>query len=242
MLINKYTKLSDVILARYNCMPVILRFGIPFGFGDKNVEEICRQYQIDADFFTEIINVFIDEDYFPQTHLQEFSVKTIIDFLLKSHRDYRDRKIPYIEKLIESLEWKSPEAQKNKSLIKNFFREYKNEVIEHLAFEEKEIYPYALRMEEFLQKKIQLKEEEISKFLMNSYEEQHDDIEEKLLDLKNIMIKYLPPASNLDVEQMVLFEIFRLEKDLNNHARIEEKVLIPKVKWIEKQLKTINNL
>ncbi|MCK5536411.1 MAG: hemerythrin domain-containing protein [Bacteroidales bacterium] len=218
-------------------MPVILRFGIQFGFGDKTVAEVCKQYDIDADFFTEIINIFIDKDYFPQTHLQEFSVKTIIDFLIKSHQDYRKNKIPHIEKLIDSLEWDSSETKKNKALIKNFFLQYKTEVIEHMDYEETIVYPYSIKMEKILNNEQTLSIKELRKYAINIYADTHDDIEEKLLDLKNILIKYLPPSSNLETEQMVLFEIFRLEKDLNNHSRIEEKVLIPKIKLIETELK-----
>jgi regulator of cell morphogenesis and NO signaling len=239
MLINKHSKMSEVILMRYNCIPVVLRFGINFGFGDKSVAEVCEMHDIDPDFFTDILNVFIDADYFPHTHLQEFSVRTIIDFLLKSHRDYRDKKIPYIEKLIDSLEWNSGEAQKNKSLIKNFFHEYKNEVIEHMAYEESTVYPYSLKMGNLLENKAILSKEEIKKYAISIYADTHDDIEEKLLDLKNILIKYLPPSETIEIEQNILFELFRLEKDLNNHARIEEKVLIPKMKLIENQLKNL---
>ena len=37
----------------------------------------------------------------------------------------------------------------------------------------------------------------------------------------------------------LFFDLFTLEKDLNDHSRIEEKVLIPKVREIEKSLKKL---
>ena len=37
-----------------------------------------------------------------------------------------------------------------------------------------------------------------------------------------------------NVSQAILFELFRLEADLKDHARIEDKILVPKVKYMEK--------
>ncbi|MBA7528470.1 hypothetical protein ES705_20656 [subsurface metagenome] len=64
----------------------------------------------------------------------------------------------------------------------------------------------------------------------------HTNIEDKLYDLKNIIIKYLPPARDYTSSNALLFELFRLERDLNDHARIEDKVLVPKVQFLESQI------
>ena len=50
------------------------------------------------------------------------------------------------------------------------------------------------------------------------------------------MIKYLPPADDYTKSNAILYELFRLERDLSDHSRIEEKVLIPKVESIESQI------
>lgn len=72
-----------------------------------------------------------------------------------------------------------------------------------------------------------------------AYEEEHDNMEEKLVDLKNIMIKYLPEPFNHETVNRIIAELFWLEKDLHDHARIEDKVLVPKVKELESRLKAI---
>jgi len=79
---------------------------------------------------------------------------------------------------------------------------------------------------------------EFETYSMETYEREHDDVEEKLLDLKNIIIKYLPaPADNRFYNQ-ILFNLFRLEADLNEHSRIENTVLIPAIRGMEQDLKT----
>ena len=79
----------------------------------------------------------------------------------------------------------------------------------------------------------------IKNYSINDFAIEHDNVEEKLYDLKNIIIKYLPPCKNKTLCARILIELFRLEKDLNAHALLEDKVLIPKVAKMEEIL--LNN-
>ncbi|MBQ5424541.1 MAG: hemerythrin domain-containing protein, partial [Bacteroidales bacterium] len=65
------------------------------------------------------------------------------------------------------------------------------------------------------------------------FEENHSNIEEKLHDLKNIVIKYLPENASQQSRINVLNEIFKIENDLNKHSVIENKILIPLVSKYE---------
>ena len=58
MIITKETKMADVIHMNYFTLSMLNRFGIDLGFGDKTVEEVCNQKNIDSDFFLEIINAY----------------------------------------------------------------------------------------------------------------------------------------------------------------------------------------
>ena len=49
-------KLSEVVEEHTSLIPVINRFGIRLGLGDKSVNQICEEYGIDPDFFLIVIN------------------------------------------------------------------------------------------------------------------------------------------------------------------------------------------
>ena len=238
MLISKNIKLADVIHHDYRLVPVINRFGVRFGFGDKTVEEVCYEKKIDTKFFLEILNAFHDEDYKPNKKLQSFSFEDIINYLLKSHEYYKTKKIPYIESLINQLTWSDILEEKNKKLLKNFFNDYRKEVNLHTKHEETEIYPYILEIERSFKNKQLTKalKNKILKHPISEYAEEHSGLDAVLTDLKNIIIKYLPPADNQHVMNRILIEIFQLEKDLKDHTRIENQVLIPKVKEMESKI------
>ncbi len=237
MLIKETTKLSDVVHYNFNVLPILNRFNIQLGFGDKNVKEVCNELNVNVQFFLEIVNSFLDENYFPQSELQSFSIKSIINYIKNSHNHYVEFKVPQIEKMIsELLGNASDEKKQSYQLIKNFFSEYKKEFMAHIEHEDIKIHPYVLEVDEVFRSKdfTEKNKENIRKNPIAKYADEHDDIEEKLFDLKNLMIKYLPPCKDYTLSNAILFELFRLERDLNDHSRIEEKVLIPKIEAMEK--------
>ncbi len=235
MLISSQHKLAEVIHHDFSLIPIISRFGIPFGFGDKTIHEICNENTINSDFFIEILNAFHDKDYKPDKKLQIFSTELTVDYLKKSHNYYNNVKIPLLEKLINQLKWNDSKQKNHNQILVKFFNDYKKEVSEHIQYEENTIYPYVLKIEQtFLSGqtdnafKSQIKTQSIRK-----YEGEHEELNTSLLDLKNIIIKYLPPADNSELTERILIEVFRLEKDMKDHTGIEDKVLIPKVSAME---------
>ncbi len=230
-------KLAEVIQADFNTLNVINRFGIKLGFGEKTVEKVCGDYGINPDFFLEILNAYHDPNYFPQKHLQSFSVAEIVEYLRKTHRAYMVEDLPYIEKLMYELleDCKNPTEVK---LVLKFFTDYKEELFKHLIWEDDKIFPYALSVEDaFLNGRgVEKVLESLNAYSMNNFLDEHDDVESKLYDINTLFIKYVPPVANQQLCLRVLKEFSLLEKDINNHARIEEKVLAPKVAEMEKAL------
>jgi len=234
-------KMADVIHLNYSLLPVITRFNIDLGFGDKTVKEICKDYDVNLDFFIEITNSYIDDDYIPQKELNSFPVKLIVDYLKKTHSYYLDEKIPELNSFIVELSVISEVKNDSIQLVQNFFGEYREELIHHIEREENKVHPYVLNIEEaFTQNKASADiVKKIKSYSINDFAIEHDNVEEKLYDLKNIIIKYLPPCKDKALCTRILMELFRLEKDLNAHALLEDKVLIPKVAKMEELL--LNN-
>jgi regulator of cell morphogenesis and NO signaling len=231
-------KMADVLFHNYNLLPVISRFNIMLGFGDKSVSEVCQEAGVNLDFFLEITNSFVDEDYIPQKELNSFPVSLIVAYLKKTHQYYLQEKIPEIERYIHSVIADEKTVNDKFKLVDGFFTEYKQELTNHIGREETKVHPYVLEIEKgFLDNKITRDlYSKIMEYSINDYASEHDNVEEKLFDLKNIIIKYLPPCNSTGLCNTILIELFRLEKDLNAHASLEDKVLIPKVAAMEEKL------
>ncbi len=233
------TKMADVIHRDYRLIPIIGRFGIDFGFGNKTVAEVCDENQLNVWFFLEIVNSYHNPQYFPKEQLQNFTSNLIIQYLSNTHSYYLSVKVPEIEQLIAQMKkFASKENAKNIELLDNFFKEYKIEFQKHLNNEDCIVFPYIMSLENAVESSNANQEliDRIKNEPIERYESNHDNLEEKLSDLKNLLIKFLPPVLCKKTCQQLLTELFRLEADLENHTRIEEKVLVPRVKLLEQKV------
>lgn len=234
-LFDKYTKMTDVILSNYLLLPVINRFGIRLGFKDKTIADVCEEKNINLDFFLSIINTFHNHDYFPEKELRSFSSNLIIDYLRKSHLDFIKTSLPKIEYLLDQLVLNS--KSEDLKIIQTFYKKYKNELLEHIQDEEENAFPYVLELQKAYDNNSNPLPKIVADYSMQSFEKAHTNVDEKLFDLKNIIIKYLEPNyQNKDCNEF-LFELFQFERDLTDHARIEDIILVPKVMGIETELK-----
>ncbi len=240
-LITTKTKLADAICSSSSLIPLINRFGIRLGFGDKDVETVCEEHHIDADFLATILNTFSFESYFSKSKLKSFSVTQWVDYLRKTHIYYREVQLPTIEShlnfLIKSI---TDEDSKNLKLIGEFFSDYKQELLAHLAREDKETFPY---IERLLELKDNPNAKEIYKewskeYSIKVFEREHNNVDEKLFDLKNILIKYFSGNYNQSLCNTVIFQLSRLEDDLKDHTRLENEILIPMVEELENKIKS----
>lgn len=247
MLIVGEMKLSDIIHHDYTLVPVINRFDIQLGFGDTTIEEICKVKNINLGFFLTILNTFHDSQYFPKEYLKSFPSIVLIKYLRKAHISYVEEKIPEINGLITSLSKLSSGNKKTLDLISNFFKEYSDEFGAHIEREEKIVYPYVLKLERNIGNSGNdaLLIKEMDMYSISNYEQDHEDIEEKLFDLKNLLIKYLHAETDEsrlfeETSYLLLRELFVLEKELREHSRIEDLILVPKVEEMEKLIRSRN--
>lgn len=238
-LFNETSKLATVIHKDHTLLPVINRLGVKLGFGDLTIKELCDKDRIDVAFFMEIINVFHNENYFSEKKLLNFSVTVVIEYLLKTHKYYLGYVLPEQERLIDLFLTKCINGCKENELIRKFYNKFREEFINHVQIEEVKVFPFILKLNDAIQNPL-LKADFIkqySDFNIKGFEKEHSNMDEKMFDLKNIIIKYLPPNYDLNIGNSLLSNLFMFEKDLKNHARIEDKILIPKVKQLEKIIK-----
>lgn len=223
VIFTKESKLADLISANRNLILVLPRFGIELGFGDKSVEDVCQMYGVDVQMFLMICKVYTFNDYLPTTEqIREAKFEDLLKYLEASHKYYKESRIPHIARHLDHLAAAMPE--KDGKLLRRFYKEYEAEVDNHFMYEESTVFPYIQELTTGSRS---------SSFTIETFEENHSNIEDKLSDLKNIIIKYLPAGILPEERISILFDLFRLAEDLDKHTLIENKILAPYVELLE---------
>jgi regulator of cell morphogenesis and NO signaling len=160
-------------------------------------------------------------------------VPAIIRYLRNSHRFYSEEVYPGITEIISRM---SSDGETGEiMMIEQFFTEYLAEVRNHFDYEEQTVFPYIIHLHDRITGSDQTQSG--SDYSVAEYRDHHDDIEEKLDDLRNLLIEYLPLRESQPVRRRLLFRLHELEHDLKIHSRIEEQILIPLVACMETRLK-----
>jgi regulator of cell morphogenesis and NO signaling len=227
--IKPYRKLSDLILENHFILLMLEHFEIDFTVNQKTVEDICKENNINIEVFIAIANLYNNSTPTPINKYSKSDIASIIKILKNTHVYYKEDKYPEIRELIKQLSINNPSNEIK--LIEKFFKEYFNEVIEHLDYEDNIAFPYFYKL-------INSQNDYLNStdFSVKAYQNHHTDIESKLNDLKNLLLKHLNFRNSLPLRRKLLFSLFELEFDLTIHSLIEERILIPMAEELENKL------
>ena len=212
--------MADLIDGNPYLLLMLQHFSIDFRVSDHTVLQLCNQYGISEQLFISIANLYNGSGIRGERPFTRKDMLQVIDFLKSSHDYYRFDKYPQISDYIRQLQENHPE--KELKLLEKFFNEYFSEVREHLAYEDEVAFPYFITL---LGNGEQDNRREI--YSSKEYSDHHTDIELKLKDLKNLLLKYIKIDNDLDLRRKLFMSLYELEFDLYIHSLIEETILIP---------------
>lgn len=217
-LVTPDTKLCEVIVDEPSVVPVINRFDIVLGVGDRTINSICKEKGIDTSFFITILNAFIHESFFLENVTGAFNAGDVVDYLRKTNNSYLRNQLPNIERHFAALISRS-DSNNNLPLLFNFYREVKTE-IERRIDSDNQWFDAIISAEQ--------SNSEVS-VAGNAVQAESDSIEDKLSDLINMFVIHLRGDYDRNLCHAVLFAVISLEKDICQNNRIRNRVLRPLV-------------
>ena len=223
-------KASEIIINNPYLILMFEHFDIKLEVREKTIEQICIENNINTNVFTTIANLFNGHKPHVITEYNSKDIQSIIKYLGNSHKYYTNEIYPQIQEIIKQIY--NINSHSEILMIEKFFDNYFEEVSEHLEYENTVVFPYVLNLDARLSNKNN--NYSLNSYTVIEYREHHNDIEEKLTDLKNLLIKYLPIENDQRLRRKLLFYLFELEYDLNIHSQIEDNILIPLVEKMEK--------
>lgn len=220
---NRDNRMSDLVCDNYPVLLVMSRFGIALGFGDKSIGQVCDENGVHTDTFLAVVNLLLDEGD-PEEYKNDISVGALLGYLHNSHDYFLNFRLPAIRRnLLGAIDCGAKDID---IAILRFFDEYVAEVQKHMRYEERTVFPYVTAL---------LNGVHPGEYSIAVFRKRHDQVEAKLTELKNILIKYYPATSSNELNS-VLFDIFTCEQDLASHNYIEDYLFVPAIQELENQI------
>ncbi|MCQ2282562.1 MAG: hemerythrin domain-containing protein [Bacteroidales bacterium] len=219
-------KMADVVSANHNLILVMPRLGIPLGFGEHSVQEVCERNGLPVDLVLLIFNVYTFDDYAPDADaIHTIDAHRLVAYLESSHAYYLNERLPHIQRHLVRVA--SNAGSRYSQILTSFFADYEKEVREHFSCEEQQVFPYIHSL---------LQGTRNSVALSDHFADNHTALIDTLSDLTRIVYKYLPGDVLIEDLSELVFFVMQLSSDLEKHALLEEKVLIPYVKHLERSV------
>ena len=217
--------LISIIRDNYNVLQSLGSFGINLGFGDKTVKEVCEYEGVDTYTFLAVVNFTINGHRNPDD-ADRVSIPTLMKYLRASHDYYLGFQLPCIRKeLSEALD---PDNSVS-NLVLKLYDEYARQIQLHMKYEERMVFPY---VDNLLDGRV------TSGYDIETFSKHHGQTDQKLRELKQIIIKYLP-SDGLRNNQLsaTLYDIYNNEEWLALHAEVEDHIFIPAIRRLEQRLR-----
>lgn len=228
---NSHQKMSDLINQDHSLLLVIARFGLHLGFGNKSVFEVCSENGIDTDTFLAVVNFLADENVAIENTFENINIETVVNYLSNAHTYFLNFKLPSLRQKLYDAVYQPEENTPYVLLFMRFFDEYESEVRNHMEYENNTVFKYAKQLS---------CGELIPDYSIAVFQKKHHQIDSKLEELKNILIKYFPDKGSNYLLTEVLFDILSCEVDIISHNKVEDFLFIPAIKTLEKKLTSKN--
>lgn len=217
-------KMISLIRDNYNVLQALGAFGINLGFGDKTVREVCEAQHVDTHTFLMVVN-FIINGYRHQGPDEQICVPTLMHYLRASHEYFLGFQLPFIRRELDDA---LSEDASMRYLILRLYDEYARSILLHMKYEEKTLFPYV----ENLLTGIKLPD-----YNVDTFSKHHGDTTSKLLELKSIIIKYLPSSEMTNNKlTATLYDIYNNEEWLQLHSNVEDEIFIPAIRDLERRM------
>ena len=216
-------KMINLIRDDYSLLHMLGAFGIKLGFGDKTVREVCEEQEVDTYTFMTVVNFAIN-GHLDSESIGNLSVITLLRYLRAAHLFFLDFELPFIRKELQDA---LDEDDNLAHLILKLYDSYAHSLRSHMNYEEKTLFPY---VEKLIDGKV------TNNTFVETFSKHHDQTDQRLTELKDIIIKYLP-SDNLRNNQLsaTLYDIYNSERLLYQHVEIEERIFLPAIRLLEQQ-------
>ena len=217
---------------------VFKKYGLDFCCGGKKtVKEACAEKGLDV---TKVEQELQQADKNPVTRplpYNDWTLDFLADYIVNTHHSYIRKTLPEIKgyalKVAQVHGAHHPELIPIQTLVAHI----NDELIPHMAKEEKVLFPYIKQLVQAKNKnEFQLPSFATVQNPISNMEMDHSILAEDFEEIKKLSINYAIPQDACASYSLFYKMLQEFEDDLHMHIHLENNILFPKALELEKQL------
>jgi regulator of cell morphogenesis and NO signaling len=228
---------AEVVAENIKTAHIFKKFGIDFCCGGGiTIEKACQKKNLD---YTQLKEELLNVDEAPKAYnYNSWNLDFLIDHIINVHHSYVKESITLILQYSNRVAEVHGHHFTEVIEINKLFTEAANELYAHLQKEENVLFPY-------IKKLSYLKNEEQPLSLppfgninnpIAMMESEHESVGDIFKEIARLTNNYTPPQEACNTFRALYSKLDEFEQDLHQHIHLENNILHPKAKQLEKDL------
>lgn len=215
---------------------VFKQYGIDFCCGgNKTLDEACEEKGVNkAEVEKELENNQAQGHQY--VRFREWKPAFMADFIEENHHEFVKHRIPEIKKYLHKIAQVHGANHPELHQLKEAFGELAEALKSHMQKEEEILFPYVRELQKAIVNKQELKEPHFGNVEnpIHMMEQEHNDAGENMDQIREITSDYTPPADACASYNFAFQMLEEFEGDLHQHIHLENNILFPEAKEMEK--------
>lgn len=238
MMIQKENRIGEVVAQNFRTAGIFESFGIDFCCGGKRtIGDACLEKGVNTESLLTELNKSGSINS-PEENFNNWSAGFLTEYIVNNHHAYVNSSIPVIEKHLNKVASKHGEKHPELKVAAAVFSVLKDDLLVHMAKEEKMLFPYIK----------QLESAEISNMTLNTppfgtvnnpvkvMESEHENAGNLMREISSMTNGFTAPDDACTGFRVLYSELKEFAQDLFKHIHLENNVLFPKAKELEMKL------
>ncbi len=205
--------------------------------GNRTLEEVCQKKGLDNKLIqNEIISV-LETKNDTTTDFNSWDLDLLIDYIEKKHHRYIEEKTPSILQFLEKLCKVHGERHPELFDINVLFNIGAGALAQHMKKEELILFPYVKKLCQAIKENSSIEQPHFGTIEnpIAMMMDEHENEGERYSKISQLTNNYTPPEDACNTYKVAFLMLQEFEQDLHKHIHLENNILFPKAKEIEKQ-------
>lgn len=237
MSLQEMTTIGDFVTKDYRTAGIFSKYGIDFCCkGQRTIDEVCKKKDINEAHLLEELNAVFVTINESTIDFNSWPLDLLIDYIEKIHHRYVEEKtqilIPFLDKLCSVHGSNHPELLE----IKTLFNDSAKELAAHMKKEELILFPFIREMITATKSHGTIGKPyfETVKNPIAMMMNEHEAEGERFRTISALTNNYATPEDGCNTYKATYAMLHEFEQDLYKHIHLENNILFPKAKALEK--------
>ena len=241
MNLQEMTTIGDFVAKEYRTATIFSKYGIDFCCkGQRTIDEVCKKMNLNEPQLLSELNAVLATKNDSGVDFNSWPLDVLIDYIEKTHHQYVEEKtqalIPFLDKLCNVHGNSHPELFE----INQLFKDSAEELAAHMKKEEMILFPFVKEMIHATKSHGTIGKPFFGtvKNPISAMMNEHDAEGERYRTIAALSDNYKTPADACNTYRVTYAMLQEFEQDLHKHIHLENNILFPKAKALEKFFST----